>query len=86
VEQAFKTVRKLVEDFKGNEPHDPIVNLVERMLWAKEELSKAKTEAETSRLERECETLDRQIDQAVYGLEVYPAKGGRLTPARRNEV
>lgn len=48
--------------------HDHIVNLVERMLAAKEELSKAKTEAETTRLERECETLDRQIDQAVYEL------------------
>ncbi len=48
--------------------HDHIVQLVERMLVAKEELSKAKTEAETTRLERECESLDRQIDQAVYEL------------------
>ncbi len=29
------------------------------------ELIKAKTEAEASRLERACESLDRQIDQAV---------------------
>ncbi len=48
--------------------HDHIVQLVERMLAAKEELSKAKTESETTRLERECEALDRQIDQAVYEL------------------
>ncbi|MFZ1082425.1 MAG: TaqI-like C-terminal specificity domain-containing protein [Candidatus Kryptoniota bacterium] len=54
-------------------PHDKeigdhIVQLVERMLATKEELSKAKTEAETTRLQRECEALDRQIDQAVYEL------------------
>lgn len=48
--------------------HDHIVSLVERMLAAKEELSKARTESETARLERECEALDRQIDQAVYEL------------------
>jgi predicted nucleic acid-binding Zn-ribbon protein len=48
--------------------HDHIVQLVERMLAAKQELGKAKTEAETTRLERECEALDRQIDQAVYEL------------------
>jgi type I restriction-modification system DNA methylase subunit len=48
--------------------HEHIVQLVERMLAAKKELSGAKTEAETTRLERECETLDRQIDQAVYEL------------------
>ncbi len=59
--------------------HDHIVQLVERMLAAKEELSKAKTEAEMTRLECECEALDRQIDQCVYQLAVYPAHGGRLT-------
>ena len=48
--------------------HDHIVNLVERILAAKDELGKAKTESETTRLERECESLDRQIDQAVYEL------------------
>jgi type I restriction-modification system DNA methylase subunit len=53
---------------KDKTRHDHIVNLVERMLAAKEELGKAKTEAETTRLERECESLDRQIDQAVYEL------------------
>jgi hypothetical protein len=37
------------------------------------------SKAETTRLERECESLDRQIDQAVYELGVYPALGGRLT-------
>jgi type I restriction-modification system DNA methylase subunit len=55
-------------DLSQSEPGILVVQLVERMLAAKEELSKAKTEAETTRLERECETLDRQIDQAVYEL------------------
>jgi adenine-specific DNA-methyltransferase len=57
-----------IDDPIDNDRHDHIVQLVERMLAAKEELCKAKTEAETTRLERECETLDRQIDQAVYEL------------------
>jgi hypothetical protein len=53
--------------------HDAIVKLVEQMLDAKEKLSNAKTEAETNRFELLCQTLDRQIDEAVY--ELY-----RLTP------
>jgi hypothetical protein len=48
--------------------HDNIVKLVEQMLDAKEKLSKAKTEAETNRFELLCQTLDRQIDEAVYEL------------------
>lgn len=48
--------------------HHYIVKRAERMIAAKEELSKAKTEAETSRIELECESLDRQIDQAVCEL------------------
>jgi hypothetical protein len=48
--------------------HDHIVKLVEQMLEAKEKLSNAKTEAETNRLEMQCQALDRQIDEAVYEL------------------
>ena len=48
--------------------HDHIVNLVEQMLAAKEKLAVAKTEAEVNRLELQCESLDRQIDEAVYEL------------------
>ena len=48
--------------------HDHIVNLVEQMLAAKEKLATAKTEAEVNRLEMQCESLDRQIDEAVYEL------------------
>jgi predicted nucleic acid-binding Zn-ribbon protein len=48
--------------------HDHIVKFVEQMLEAKEKLSKAKTEAEVNRLEMQCESLDRQIDEVVYGL------------------
>ena len=42
--------------------------LVEQMLDAKEKLSNAKTEAETNHFEHLCQTLDRQIDEAVYEL------------------
>jgi hypothetical protein len=48
--------------------HDAIVKLVEQMLEAKEKLSNAKTEAEVNRLEMLCQSLDRQIDEAVYEL------------------
>lgn len=53
---------------EGLMKYEQVIQLVERMLAAKEELSKVKTEAGTTRLERECEALDRQIDQAVYEL------------------
>ena len=42
--------------------------MVAQMLDAKEKLSTVKTEAETNRLELLCQTLDRQIDEAVYEL------------------
>ena len=50
------------------ERHDHIVRLVEQMLQAKERLVSAKTDAETHRLEIQCQSSDRQIDQAVYEL------------------
>ena len=50
------------------ERHDHIVRLVEQMLQAKERLANAKTEAETNRLEMQCQSSDRQIDRAVYEL------------------
>ncbi|MFZ1082368.1 MAG: N-6 DNA methylase [Candidatus Kryptoniota bacterium] len=65
---TIKDVLNLPLAFPDKTHHDHIVHLVERMLAAKEDLSKTKTEAETTRLERECEALDRQIDQAVYEL------------------
>ncbi|MFZ1082365.1 MAG: hypothetical protein WAO19_10625 [Candidatus Kryptoniota bacterium] len=52
------------------------------MLAAKEELSKAKAEAETTRLERECESLDRQIDQAVY--QLYGLTEEKIRPAAQD--
>jgi type I restriction-modification system DNA methylase subunit len=48
--------------------HDHIVNLVEQMLKAKEELAAAKLDQDVQRLEHRCTTLDRQIDEAVYEL------------------
>jgi adenine-specific DNA-methyltransferase len=48
--------------------HDGIVNLVDQMLKAKEELAAAKLDQDVQRLEHRCATLDRQIDEAVYEL------------------
>jgi len=56
------------DDPQDKSRHDHIVKLVERMLDAKEKLSNAKTEAETNRLEMQCQTIDCQIDEAVYEL------------------
>jgi predicted nucleic acid-binding Zn-ribbon protein len=54
------------DDPQDKSHHDTIIKLVDQMLYAKEKLSNAKTEAETNRLEMQCQTLDRQIDEAVY--------------------
>lgn len=48
--------------------HDAIVKLVEQMLEAKQKISAAKTDSETSRLELHIQSLDRKIDEAVYEL------------------
>lgn len=45
-----------------------IVEAVEQMLTAKKQLHEAKTESDTSYLERKCATLDKQIDELVYQL------------------
>jgi type I restriction-modification system DNA methylase subunit len=55
-------------DTKEKSMHDTIVKLVEQMLDAKDKLSNARTEAETNRFEHLCQTLDRQINEAVYEL------------------
>jgi len=56
------------DDSQDKSRHDAIVRLVEQMLEAKKKLLNAKTEAETNRFEHLCQTLDRQIDEAVYEL------------------
>lgn len=56
------------DNAQGKIRHDHIVKLVEQILDAKEKMLSAKTEAETNRLELLCQTLDRQIDDAVYEL------------------
>jgi hypothetical protein len=48
--------------------HLKIVGLVEQMLQAKARLAAVKNDAEKNRLELQCESLDRQIDEAVYEL------------------
>jgi hypothetical protein len=65
--------------------HDHIVGLVGQMLQSKENLSATKTDAEKNRLELQCESLDRQIDEAVYELyglteeEIKIVEGGEKT-------
>ncbi len=71
-------------DLPQSESNRLVVSLVERMLASKEELSKAKTEAETSRLERECEALDRQIDQAVYELYGLTEEEIKVVEGKKN--
>ena len=48
--------------------HASIVTVVRQMVHTKTQLGTAKTDAEKNRLELQCESLDRQIDEAVYEL------------------
>lgn len=48
--------------------HDHIVGAVQQIMQCKNKIAQAKTEAERNRLELQCESLDRQIDDAVYEL------------------
>ena len=48
--------------------HDTIENYVEDMLRTKALISKTTMDVEIDRLQRRCDTLDRQIDEAVYAL------------------
>ncbi len=62
-------IRKIdFSDAADKNKHDHIVKLVDQMLRSKEALAAAKTDAEVNRLELQCESLDRQIDEAVYEL------------------
>jgi type I restriction-modification system DNA methylase subunit len=56
------------EDVREINIHDSLVTLVNQILETKEKLSAAITEAETNRLERLCNSIDQQIDEAVYAL------------------
>jgi predicted nucleic acid-binding Zn-ribbon protein len=56
------------EDPADKARHDHIVSLVEQMLAAKAKHAAATTESEKNRLDIQIETLDRQIDDAVYEL------------------
>jgi adenine-specific DNA-methyltransferase len=48
--------------------HDELTKLVDQLLTAKKKLQHAKTEGDKNYLQRKCETLDKEIDQLVYGL------------------
>jgi hypothetical protein len=48
--------------------HDQIVELVNRMLLSNQKLSSARTPKEKTILQRQSETMDRQINQLVYEL------------------
>ena len=48
--------------------HDRMVQLVDQMLEAKQQLASARTEGDKTFYESKCATLDRQIDTLVYEL------------------
>jgi len=48
--------------------HDKLVQLVELMLQAKQQLQTSKIEREKTMLEQKCSNLDKQIDELVYEL------------------
>jgi len=48
--------------------HDRIVQLVDQMLEAKQQLASARTERDKTFYENKCATFDRQIDNLVYEL------------------
>jgi hypothetical protein len=48
--------------------HDRMVQLVEQMLDAKQQLAAALTERDKTFYESKCSSLDRQIDELVYEL------------------
>ena len=51
-----------------NARHDQIVALVEKMLSKHKQLADAKTDQETTVLQRQIDTTDQQIDRLVYDL------------------
>lgn len=48
--------------------HDHLVSLVDQMLEGKKKLNEAKTDRDKEFYTRKCESLDRQIDDAVFEL------------------
>ena len=73
--EAFERVNQLVSIFSQNEErylsaagHDRMVQLVDQMLEAKQQLASARTESDKTFYESKCATLDRQIDPLVYEL------------------
>jgi hypothetical protein len=62
----IKSIDFLLPDEKLR--HDKIVNTVDQILTTKKQLQQAKTEGDKNYLNRECESLDKQIDELVYQL------------------
>ncbi len=55
-------------DPKDKAHHDKMVNLVEQMLSAKQQLANAHSERDTNYYENKCQHLEREIDRLVYEL------------------
>ena len=55
-------------DAQDKARHDKMVNLVEQMLNAKQQLAAARNERDQSFYEHKCQHLDREIDRLVYEL------------------
>jgi predicted type IV restriction endonuclease len=68
--EAKKPAVSITEDFDPGDKagHDKMVSLVERMLDLHKRLTTAKNPNDKTRLEREIEATDRQIDQLDYEL------------------
>lgn len=53
---------------KGKARHEKMVNLVEQMLQAKQQLASARNERDKAFYEHKCQHLKREIDRLVYAL------------------
>ena len=57
-----------ISDKSDKAKHDKMVSLVERMLDMHKRLAKAKAPDDKTKLQRQIDATDREIDQLVYGL------------------
>jgi type I restriction-modification system DNA methylase subunit len=71
-----------LNDSADKSRQDRIVRLVEEIVRTKEKTVLAQTEAEENRLRIQCDTLDRQIDEAVYELYGLTAEEIRIVEGK----
>ena len=66
--KALPIPRLNVKKSSDKAQHDKVVEKVEAMLEAKNQLAKAKSDKDKTYYENKCAALDRQIDRIVYDL------------------